>query len=58
MSYTTTLDGQTLQCRATIESREELALYIDHLQKQMNRMTPPRNEVGDMMDDTKEKTSE
>ena len=46
MSYTTTLDGTTLQCRASLESEEELELYIKHLEKQKERMKPEESKCS------------
>jgi hypothetical protein len=44
MSYTSVLDGDVLQCRASIASEEELDVYIAHLQKQRERLKPPNKE--------------
>ena len=46
MSYTTTLDGDTLQCRASIESQEEMDLYVKHLEKQKERLHARQTETA------------
>lgn len=48
MSFTTVMDGDTLQCRASIASDEELDLYIAHLDKQRDRLSPKEKKDGDI----------